>query len=300
MREFRFSLLVWVRWFPRELIGSRMPEFRVYRLLLPLLASFALAVALVGVARAQSATTAAPAAAFDVASVRPNTTADQHTHSSIYNSWTNSKFTATNVPLKMLLEFCYDVPQSRLMGGPGWIDSTTFDIEAKSDSVVDEQMASLPPEQAKEQKREMVRSLLADRFKLAVHTETRTMPVYALVVAKGGAKLKADTKGNYVGTGRNTITVRGGDNSVAILADKLSEEAGRMVVDKTGITGQYDMVLRWTPEDQPPPMLNGQPDPNAPPGLFTAIQEQLGLKLESSQGAVPVQVIDHVEMPSEN
>jgi uncharacterized protein (TIGR03435 family) len=284
-----------------------MPGLRRYRSL-SLLASFAAAVVpviwLAGVAAAQAPNAAAPAPAsapaFDVASVRQNTTADQHTHSSIYNSWTNSKFTATNVPLKMLLEFCYDVPQSRLLGGPAWIDSTTFDIEAKSDSSVDEQMASLPPEQAKQQKREMVRSLLADRFKLATHTETRTMPVYALVVAKGGAKLKPDTKGNYVGTGRNTITVRGGDNSIAILADKLSEEAGRMVVDKTGITGQYDIVLRWTPEDQPAPMLNGQPDPNAPPGFFTAIQEQLGLKLESSQGTVPVQVIDHVEMPSEN
>jgi uncharacterized protein (TIGR03435 family) len=73
-----------------------------------------------------------------------------------------------------------------------------------------------------------------------------------------------------------------------------------MVVDKTGIAGQYDMTLKWTPDDQPPPLLNGQPDPNAPPDIFTALQEQLGLKLESAKGPVPVVVIDHLEMPSEN
>jgi uncharacterized protein (TIGR03435 family) len=260
-----------------------------------------------GVVFAQSAspavTTSSPAPAtpsFDVASVRQNTTADQHTHSSIYNSWTNSKFTATNVPLKMLIEFCYDVPQSRLLGGGDWIDSMTFDIEAKSDNAADDLMQSLPQDEAKRRKQEMIRTLLADRFKLAIHMETRELPIYSLVVAKGGPKLKPDTKGNYFGTGRNTITVRGGDDSVAILADKLSENAGRVVVDNTGIKGPFDMELKWTPEDQPPPMLNGQPDPNAPPDIFTAIQEQLGLKLESAKGSVPVVVIDHIELPSAN
>jgi uncharacterized protein (TIGR03435 family) len=266
------------------------------------LASFALLVSLAGgPATAQTAMqTQATTPTFDVASVRQNTTADRHTHSSIYNRWTDSKFTATNVPLKMLLEFCYDVPESRMLGGPAWIDATTFDIEAKSDSSADVQMGALPPDQAKQQKREMVRALLADRFKLAIHTETRLLPIYSLVVAKGGPKLKPDTTGNHFGTGNHTITVRGGDDTIAILADKLADELGRMVVDNTGITGQYDIVLKWTPDDQPAPILNGQPDPNAPPDIFTAIQEQLGLKLESSKGPVPVQVIDHVEMPSEN
>jgi uncharacterized protein (TIGR03435 family) len=247
-------------------------------------------------------TPAAPAASptFDVASIRENTTHDQHTHSSIYNTWTNARFTATNVPLKMLLQFSYGMPESRILGAPAWVDSTTFDIEAKSDASIDEQMGKLTSDLAKPQKLAMLQALLADRFKLATHTETRQLPIYSLVLAKGGPKLKPNVHGRYVGTGRNTITVQGGDDSLATLADKLADMVGRVVVNNTGITGPFDIALKWTPDDQPPPLINGAPDPNPPPDIFTALQEQLGLKLESSRGPVPVLVIDHVAMPSEN
>jgi uncharacterized protein (TIGR03435 family) len=87
---------------------------------------------------------------------------------------------------------------------------------------------------------------------------------------------------------------------VATLARELAQVLGRVVVDNTGLTGSYDLKLRWTPDNEPPPMLNGQPDPNPAPDIFTAIQEQLGLKLESGKGPVPVLVIDHIERPSEN
>ena len=237
---------------------------------------------------------------FDVASIHENTTHDQHTHNSIYNSWMNARFNATNLPLKMLLQFSFGMPESRILGAPDWVDSTTFDIEAKSDGSVDEQMGKLPPEQARQQKLAMLQALLAERLKLVTHTETRELPIYQLVVAKGGAKLKPNAGGNSWGTDKNSIHVQGGDDSLAILADRLADVVGRVVVNDTGMTGQFDMRLKWTPDDQPPPMLNGAPDPNAPPNIFTAIQEQLGLKLEPAKGPVPVLVIDQIERPSEN
>ena len=238
--------------------------------------------------------------AFDVASIRENTAHDKHTHNSIYNSWMNARFNATNLPLKMLLQFSFGMPESRILGAPDWVDSTTFDIEAKSDGSVDEQMGKLPLEQARQQKLAMLQALLAERFKLVTHTETRELPIYQLVVAKGGAKLKRNAGGNSWGTDKNSIHVQGGDDSLAILADRLADVVGRVVVNDTGMTGQFDMRLKWTPDDQPPPMLNGAPDPNAPPNIFTAIQEQLGLKLEPAKGPVPVLVIDQIERPSEN
>jgi uncharacterized protein (TIGR03435 family) len=237
---------------------------------------------------------------FDVASIRENTTHDQHTHNSIYNSWKDARFNATNLPLKMLLQFSFGMPESRILGAPEWAGTTTFDIEARSDDSVDEQMGKLAPDQAKQQKLAMLQTLLAERFKLVTHTETRELPIYQLVVAKGGAKLKPNPGGDSFGIDRNSIHVQGGDDSLAILADKLADAVGRVVVNNTGLTGQFDMRLKWWPDDQPPPMLNGAPVPNPPPDIYTAIQEQLGLKLEPAKGPVPVLVIDHVERPSEN
>jgi uncharacterized protein (TIGR03435 family) len=247
-----------------------------------------------------SAPAAAPAsgATFDVASIRENTTHDQHTHSSIYNRWTDTRLTATNVTLRSLIQFSTEMPESRILGGPSWLDTTTFDVEAKSDPSADEQMGKLTTYQGKAQKQAMIQALLADRFRLATHTETRELPIYALVVAKGGAKLNPNAGGNYFGTGKGTITVRGGSDSLAALADRLAAVVGRVVINRTGMTGQYDMALRWTPDSA---VAAGAALPaDAPPDIFTAIQEQLGLKLEPTKGPVPVLVIDHAEMPSAN
>jgi uncharacterized protein (TIGR03435 family) len=94
--------------------------------------------------------------------------------------------------------------------------------------------------------------------------------------------------------------IAGSDDTIPLLARELAQSQGRVVVNRTGLTGRYDLTLRWTPDDAPPPLLNGAPDPNAPPGLFTAIQEQLGLKLESAKGPVEVLVIDKIEQPTPN
>jgi uncharacterized protein (TIGR03435 family) len=243
----------------------------------------------------------ATAPAFDVTSIRENVAHDQHTHNSIYNSWADSKFRATNLPLKMLLQFSFDIPESRILGVPDWADSTTFDIEARSDAPADEQLAKLPPSQARLQKRAMLQAMLAERFKLVSHTESRELPVFNLVVAKGGPGFKpSDKSGTTIDSGNMRLHVQGSDNTIELLARELTQAVGRVVIDKTGLDGRYDLTLRWTPDNVPTPMINGAPDPNPPPDIFTAVQEQLGLKLEPGKGPVEVLVIDHIDRLSEN
>ena len=237
---------------------------------------------------------------FDVASIHINNTeTDGHHH--IINDPAESRFRTANLALRDLIQFAYGLPESQILGGPAWIDSIMFDIDAKSDPAVNEQLHALPTEQARHQKQLMVQALLADRFQLKAHEETRQLAVYALVVAKEGPRFKpAEVNGTTVDTGRSRLHIAGSDDTISILARELAQTVGRVVLNQTGLTGRYDLTLRWTPDDAPQPLLNGAPDPNAPPGIFTAIQEQLGLKLESTKGPVPVLVIDSVGMPSAN
>ena len=251
-------------------------------------------------APAQTAPAVGSNPGFDVASIRPNTTSTDGRHH-IYNDPAESHFRTVNLSIKDLIQFAYGLPDSQILGGPAWLDSAMYDIDAKSDAAVDAQLKALPTPDARHQKQLMVRALLAERFQLNTHQETRQLPVFNLVVAKGGIRFEANNSvGNTIDTGRNRLHISGMQNTVAILARELAQVLGRVVVDNTGVAGSYDLKLRWTPDDAPPPMLNGAPDPNAPPDIFAAIQEQLGLKLESAKGPVGVLVIDHIEMPSAN
>jgi uncharacterized protein (TIGR03435 family) len=264
----------------------------------------ALATASIPVLAQTGAQTTAPGAAaspgFDVASIRANNTSSDGRHH-IYNDPAESHFRTVNLSIKDLIQFAYGLPDSQILGGPAWLDSAMYDIDAKSDTSVDAQLHTLPSNAARHRKQLMVQALLAERFQLATHQETRQLPVFNLVLAKGGPAFKADSSvGNTIDTGRNHLHISGTQDTVATLARELAQVLGRVVVDNTGLTGSYDLKLRWTPDNEPPPMLNGQPDPNPAPDIFTAIQEQLGLKLESGKGPVPVLVIDHIERPSEN
>jgi uncharacterized protein (TIGR03435 family) len=261
--------------------------------------SFALAVitALGVVAVAQSIS--GSALTFDVASIHLSSATDGHHH--IYNDPSESHFRTGNLSTRALIQYAYGMPESQILGGPAWLDSAMYDIDAKSDASVDAQLHSLPTEQARHQKQLMVQALLADRFQLQAHQETRQLPVYGLVVAKGGPRFKpSQINGTTIDTGRARLHIAGSDDTVAILARELAQSLGRVVLNQTGLTGRYDLTLKWTPDDAPTPMKNGEPDASAPPDIFTAIQEQLGLKLVSTKGPVPVLVIDHVEMPSAN
>jgi len=181
-------------------------------------------------------------------------------------------------------------------GLPAWADKDRFDVEAKAD---DDTVAAMQKLSGKEQEqftRGMLQSLLADRFKLRVHYESMLQPVYELVLAKGGSKLKplpAEQKPGWGKFDHGELILHG--RSIAEFAHFLSvsQSTGRTVVDKTGLTGNYDIDLKWTPDDQ-------QGTPDAGPSLFTALEEQLGLKLVPAKGPVDKLVVDHVEKPSEN
>lgn len=233
---------------------------------------------------------------FEVASIRQNMDPGGRNH--IWNDKHTGEFRTGNAPLKMILEYAYNLPQTQMVGGPKWVDSAKFDIDAKSDAAVSEALAKMDNNAADEKKREMVRGLLEDRFGLVVHNETREMPVFDLVVVKGGPKFqKADVQGTTFNEGRDHIDAIGSDHTLAVLCELLGRRTGRVVVNKTGLDGRYKLTLKWTPDDV---AAAGRTGPDAPPDLFTAIQEQLGLKLEPAKGSVPVLVLDKVTMPSEN
>lgn len=221
----------------------------------------------------------------------------------------------TGVPLKFLIGFAYDVRDFQITGGPAWINTDRFDISAKSDSHDEVDSATDPAKLTDEQRktdgdrmRERLRNLLADRFQLVIRRETKEQQVYALVVAKGGPKLQETKEGKgMMRMGRGMLTGQGVEP--AFLATSLSNQLGRTVIDKTGLTGKYDFELKWTPDPGQgpagpfgPPLgvqLPPPPDPNGP-SIFTALIEQLGLRMESEKAPGEVLVIDRVEKPSEN
>jgi uncharacterized protein (TIGR03435 family) len=233
---------------------------------------------------------------FDVAAIHQHIP-EPHEHNSIWSSGTDSHFRAENVSLIGLVHWAYQMPDTTIVNAPGWAGSTYFNIDASSDASVDQQMAHLTSDAGGLEKQAMVRAMLADRFKLATHVETRELPEYELVVAKGTPKFgDAKKEGTTVNHGRAYIHVQGG-NSATLLAEELAKEVGRPVIDRTGIAGRYDLEFRWTPDSA---VAGGATAADAPPSLFTALEEQLGLKLKSAKGPVQVLVIDHAEMPSEN
>ncbi len=227
---------------------------------------------------------------FDVVSIRPMKN-DNNVRTHITNSARSGYIKAVNLNLKALLEVAYDIPDLRMYGGPDWVTSEKFSLEAKADPKFDEQFAGFSPEQGRETKRKMLAALLADRFKLKVHTEAREMPVYALVVAKRGARLSETSASEPDLTEAERIVVRAGGDSLAVLAYELSWRLGRPVIDRTGLSYREAFRLEW--QEAASADATG-------PSLFTAIQEQLGLKLEPARGLVPVLVIDHAERPAEN
>jgi len=218
------------------------------------------------------------------------------------------------MPAQELLRMVFGVQEDRLLGVPGWAKSDRFDIDAKVDASDAPKLDGLTPEQ----RQAMLLPLLTERFNLKYHHETRELPVYVLTIAKGGSKLKesrpTDTPTNggprrMMWMGRGSFEAQGG--TIRGLMQALSMQVGRTIIDKTGLTGNYDFSLKWTPDMGGGPMMRG-PGGGAPgadnasapdtsgPSLFTAIQEQLGLKLESQKGPVDVIVIDHIEQPSPN
>jgi uncharacterized protein (TIGR03435 family) len=277
----------------------------------------------------------ADAPTFEVASVKRNTSGDRRI---MFGVQPGGRFTATGATLKMLIGTAYGAGQplmpSQIVGGPEWIDRDRFDIVAKAEAGTvlgpDGRLAL------------MLRALLEDRFQLAVHNETRELPIFALVMARSDGRRGPDLTpaedctprrgaarppavppppppppaplapgerpacGMRIGPGN----LAGGGMPIANLASALSRlpAVNRMVQDRTGLTGAFNFDLKWTP-DQMPQLPPGGLPPGAPPlppidpdgpSLFAALQEQLGLKLESTRGIVEIVVVDRAEQPMED
>lgn len=262
------------------------------------LALLILAVTAIGAnAQDTSAQTTQTAPAFDVASIRPHTPLP-HEGNHIWSSASDGNFRTQNISLKALIQFAFTMPESRIIDAPAWTTSQFYDIEAKStDDALNQSLHALPSDQAKPIKLAMVQSLLADRFGLKTHREQRVLPIYELIAAKDGQKLTPSKSGGLtINDGRDHFNGQG--ITMPLLAQELAQYAGRVIIDKTGITGRFDIDLRWQPDDAPPVRLNGEE--TSLPSLFTAMQEQLGLRLEPAKGPVDVLVIDDVHQPTEN
>jgi bla regulator protein blaR1 len=253
---------------------------------------------------------------FDVASIKPSSGDDRRVG---IQFMPGGGLRTTGTTLKFLITFAYDVRDFQVSGGPGWINSDRFDILAKSDRDAAEggqddlrKMSDAQMKTATEQMRAKLQALLADRFQLTIHHETKDAPVYALVIGKNGPKLKESEvkqgeRRRMMRMGRSELSGEGAP--IDLLTNTLSNVLGRPVIDRTGLKGNYDFKLTWTPDPgqaggpggPPPPGVEAPPppDPNGP-SIFTAVQEQLGLRLESQKGPVDLIVIDRVEKLSEN
>ena len=231
---------------------------------------------------------------FDVVSIKRNITGGRES----MVAHPGGRLTATNLPLRSLIRATYQLQDDQIHGGPEWISTERFDIEAKAEA--DTPLTQLGP---------MLIALLVERFKLAVHSEQRELPIFALVSLRGNGQRAPGLRDTAcsvaldvdlsrpqtercanVSQGRGRLTLRGMPLSQLLLF--LGPAVNRTIVDQTTLDGRYDIDLTWTPE-----LSSTAPETVS---IFTALQEQLGLKLESTKGLVEVLVIDHVEPPTEN
>jgi uncharacterized protein (TIGR03435 family) len=223
---------------------------------------------------------------FEVATIKPNNSGSRNGGTTMPAI---GRFQGTNVTLHELVARAYGIRDFQIVGGPDWINDDRFDVAGK------------PPESAPPQSQAaMLRELLAQRFKLAVHKETREQPVYSLVIARPDGKLgpamslvdcaqkPCDSTRTSETSSGGTVTAMG--MTMEALAVWASSRTDRVVIDRTGLTGNFDFQLKYTPA-----RLSTTGDS---PSIFTALQEQLGLKLESARGPVEFLVIDRAERPT--
>jgi uncharacterized protein (TIGR03435 family) len=250
---------------------------------------------------------------FEAASIKPSDGAAQGTG---IRRQPGGRFSTINAPARMLITFSYQIQGFQLVGGPSWLTSDRFDIVAKMEG----DPPPIIPGTGADHMMLATRTLLADRFKLVMHKETREMDIYALTMARpGGSPGKAlkpadpesckpgslanrptpppGTLPQVCGIQQQTGRIRFGGFPLSLFTSSISGQLGRFVVDRTGLTGLWDFELTFTPEGR-----GGPPGADTPvdtgPSLFTAVQEQLGLKFEATKGPVEVWVIDSIQKPT--
>jgi uncharacterized protein (TIGR03435 family) len=261
---------------------------------------------------------AGAAPAFQAASIKRNISATRMPM--IVRPQAGGRLTAVNAPLMMLIQNAYEVQAFQVVGGPGWISTDGYDLEATPEGAIDRKQMWL-----------MLQTLLADRFQLKLHRESRELPAYLLTTTKAGAKLPAPKEGAcaqtppqgppqpgalppcgnvVVALSQNALQLVGGKTTTTELTRVLSMVVGRPVLDRTEYSGTFDVHLEFTPSEATAglPGSGGRGDPGGPqlstdvsrPTIFAALQEQLGLRLAAGKGPVDVLVIDHVERPAAN
>ena len=249
-----------------------------------------------------------PTLTFDVASIRLAPPPDANFHVSVSSPPHSSRFEATNLPIKALLQIAYgfDAP---VVDAPDWATNTFYNIQARSDEAADARLAKLTDNEVRLEKRNAIRVLLAERLRLKTHLETRNSSIYHLVVGKGGVKMQAapappppangeapppPPAANVQAHGsQHGLEFVGSNASMRAITGALSSMVEAPVVDKTGLTGTYNYTLQFGREWS-------ANDPESWPSIFTAVQEQLGLKLEAVHESVPNLVVDHITKPTEN
>jgi uncharacterized protein (TIGR03435 family) len=239
----------------------------------------------------QPAATETKLATYDIFTIKPNKSGSGSSGSRSRGD----SFTATNITVKQLLEQAFSIREDLIFGIPSAIDSARFDIQAK---VVDPDLDAIRKLSSR-QEGAMLLPMLTERFGLKTHTEIKTVPVYELVVIPAGAKFKpaaSDVKDPDTSlNGKNSqMKLIAHHLPMKLLADILSNQVPRTVIDKTGLAGNYDLTLQWSRED------SSTTDTDAAPSIFTALPEQLGLKLLPAKGPVETLVVDHIEMPTDN
>lgn len=249
-------------------------------------------------------------AEFDVASIKQNRSGENRRWAILRQP--GGRFLGTNVTAKMLIQFAFDLPGSRIIGGPTWITVDHFDVEARALG-----FAGMMPRAVMAT---LVDSLLQDRFHLKVHHEMRQFSVYELVIAKGGLRMQHSPledptipdpptdnlagpgpRGSLVGRGPGKLV--GNGVPVTPLVNLLTQFLGRPVIDKTNLDGLFSFTLQWAPDPSPQPLLEtdeSRPIDANDASIVTALQEQLGLRLQPAKASLDVLMIDDIQEPSEN
>ena len=230
---------------------------------------------------------------FGVASIKPTPAADQETK---WGPEPGGRFSASGTTLKQLIAVSYGVQEYQISGGPKWMATDRWSIEAK--------VAGFKGRFNRQQLAQVMKALLADRFQLRTHPRTKNLPVYLLVLSKYGPKLRAPSEqSSTIDFGRGFVN--GKSVSMDLLARALSMVLERPVVNQTGLSGEYEVHLKWLPDPEPGNTPPGEPaDPPDPDSrlapIFTAVQSELGLRLNAARGPAEIVEILEAKRPSEN
>ena len=229
---------------------------------------------------------------YEVVSIKPHKSADDGggTRS------TPDGFRWENVPLVYLIHAAYGISmENQIEGLPGWVSSDPYDVEAKTDEKTAESWKGLSYKERSKKEEPMFQALLADRCQFKAHLVTREMPVYDLVIAKGGLRMKEAAPDEPGTESMSSTKLKAQAQKVSAISGAFQWTVGRMIVDKTGLgEKKFDFELTWVPDNR------AEATGETGPSLYTALEEELGLKLVPAKGPVPVLIIDHIERPSPN